>query len=1063
MLTLIPLLALAPVQSEEMRLMRFPAVHGEKIAFTYASDLWIADKDGGFARRLTSHPGDETRARFSPDGKWIAFSASYDGNPDVYVIPSEGGEPKRLTFDPNGDNVIGWTPEGKIMYTSITGNFTNRQARLWLISPQGGMPEWTVLDEISDGTFFGGNQKIAYNRVNSHMQNWRRYRGGRNGRISIYDFAANTYRELPNKGENSWFPMIAADDLFYISDRELGTVNLYRHDVATGKETRVTNFDDADMKWPSTDGKTIVFERDGWLWGFDVASGKTTKRTFQVRSDALQTRPYFRRVGAEIQGMGLSPSGVRVAIEARGDIFSVPAKAGDTRNLTETPGARERNPRWSPDGKVIAFTSDKTGDYQIYTVPQSGGVATQVSSHRGSDPNSLRWSPDGKWLNFTTHANDLVLLNPATKVEKLIFKSDYGSAGDYDWSPDSKWIAYVDSAKTGMGRIFLYEVATGKSTQVTDGYYDDNNVAFDLSGKYLYFSSARTFTPQGGRFELSLRVQDADRIYVMPLAKDTPNPLNASSEEEGATPPPAGPPTAPVTKVDFEGLADRAIVLPPQAGSVPFLAGLNEGVLFYAGGGQGVVGALSKFDLKSREVQPIMVGGPAQISFNPNRTKMAYVQAGQGGAMVGVIDIRPGNAPGAGRVDTSLMEMTVDPRAEWKQIFWEAWRYQRDNFYDPDMGGLDWRAIGQHYEQYLSFVRHRSELTYVLGLMIGELGTSHAYTNGPGGGPDDGASAAMLGVDYDVTGNNVRFKKIYRGSSALDGRRGPLGEPGVSVNEGDYLLEIDGRKVDARTPPGSLLLNKANRFVTLTVNSSASLAGARKVRVRPIGSEVGLRYHEWVEETRKAVAKMSGGRIGYIHYPSTGPDGQIEFIRGYWSQTDKDAVILDGRWNSGGYIQPFVVPTIGRKSQSIIVSRNNLEGPELAAINGPKAMLTNYLAGSGGDLTPWMFKNAGYGPVIGSRSLGGLVGIAGQTQLMDGGTVSSPEFGFIDPATGEWIAENSGVSPDIPIDRTADTVAQGRDVQLEKAVEVLMAELKKQRPANVKYRFPRIQKKGGQP
>jgi tricorn protease len=1036
--------------------MRYPAIHGDTVVFTYASDLWVANRAGGNARRLTSHASDEIRARISPDGTMVAFTGNYDGNNDVYVIPIEGGDPKRLTFDPNNDAVINWGPGGKILYASNSGSYNTRQNRLWMVDPKGGMPTTTKIEESNDGSFFADGHRFTYNRFNSHGFNWRRYRGGSQGVISIFDLANNSYSELPHKNENSWFPMAIGESIYYASDRNLGTVNLYRYDLASKKDTQLTQFNDEDIKWPSTDGKSIIFEHDGYLNTYDIATGKVDKLNFTVRSDFVSARPEVRKVDGQLSGAALNPAGTRVAVEAHGEIFTVPAKTGDTRNLTRSPGSRERLPMYSPDGKTLAYISDATGEYQIYTVPTAGGEATTLTNFAKGSIQGMGWSPDGKTISFTNTANELYLLDVATKKITNVFKPNYGGANDYDWSPDSKWIAYTDAAKTGFGRIYIYEVATGKANQVSEGYYDDANVTFDQSGKYLYFVSSRTFNPQGGKFELSLRVTDTDRIYVMPLSKDLPDPLNPMGEDEdskrggGQGQEIGGAPVPVNVKIDFAGLSDRTLVLPLPAGSYQGLDGSNEGVFFSSGGN------LMRFDMRARAPMTIMAG-VGRVAFNASKTKFVYLRGGRD-TLVGISDVRPDSQVGVGRVDLSGLQTVVDPRAEWKEMFWDAWRFERDHFYDPQMTGLDWKGIGDHYARYLPYVNHRSDLNYVLGLLIGELGTSHAYVQPSPPDPDAGTpppSASLLGADYEVVGNNVRFKKVYKGSSFEEGRRGPLNAPGVNVSDGDYLLEIDGLPVNAMTNPGSLLIGKAGQIVVLTINSTASMTGARKVRVRPVANEADIRYVDWVEATRKRVAELSGGRIGYIHYPNTSQPGQIEFIRGFYGQTDKDALIMDERWNGGGFVQPMVVPTLARMSETITMARNNPMGsPELAAMNGPKAMLINGYSGSGGDFTPWMFRDMKVGPLIGTRTWGGLVGIQGYYNLMDGGGVSAPSFAFYDVRNGEWVAENKGVSPDIPVDMRPDLVAAGHDPQLEEAVKYLLQELKKQKKPVDRPNYP---------
>ena len=1047
--------SLQAARAQEMRLLRYPTIQGDTVVFTYAADLWVADRKGGAARRLTTHPGEERRARISPDGSQIAFVASYDGNTDLYVMPSGGGAPRRLTFDPNGEGVVGWTPDGKIAYTSTYGSVTTRQTRLWLVEPTGGLPFETPLLEFSDGSFFPDGKRVAYTRVGAHSQNWRRYRGGIVGKIAVYDFASNSYSELPSKGENSWFPMVVGDAVYYASDRNQGTVNLYRHDLSTKKDTQLTKYSDVDVKWPSTDGKTIVYEHDGYLHAYDLASGRDARLTFDVKGDELSARPYMLKVGRQIASMSPSPKGNRVAVEARGEIFDVGADGEGIRNLTSTPGVREQRPRWSPDGKTIAYLSDAPGEFQIFARPAAGGEARQLSSHTGKSISNFNWSPDSKRLAYRTVDEGLFVLDPETREAKQVAKSENYGESTYDWSPDGRWIAFVVPGKNGFGSIHLYEVSAGKVTRVTDGMYDDGNVSFDLTGKYLYFTSARSFSPTPGRYELSLKVENADRIFLLPLSKEQGNPFfprDADAEEPPAKPDPKSEKpadAAPPVKIDLDGLGGRAVALPLPAGAPGLLVGARDGVFHYADG------KLRRFDLGSK--QPVMVyEGPELrlLALNRDRSKLVYFADGT----LGVVDVKPGVKMGDGKVDTAAVEAWVEPAAEWRQIFWEAWRVERDGFFREDLWGLDWKAVGKHYEQYLPHVRHRHDLYYVLGMLIGELGTSHAYVDpapGEPGVPERAASAALLGADYEREGGRVRFKRVYAGTLANEALRGPLGEPGVNVKAGDYLLEIDGRPVSADVHPNSLLINKANRVVTLTVGERPSLEGARRVRVRPIPGEAQLRYYEWVEANRRKVEQLSGGRVGYIHYPDTARGGQAEFIRGYYAQTDKDAIILDGRFNSGGSPQPMVLPTLARRWQTVIQGRHPyLGGSEMRAVNGPKAMLINGYAGSGGDLTPWMFRDMGLGPLIGTRTMGALVGIAEFRELMDGSQISAPGYTRFDPKTGEWIAENRGISPDVEVDARPDQLAQGRDPQLEAAVEYLLDQLKKNPPSVTPPKLP---------
>jgi tricorn protease len=566
---------------------------------------------------------------------------------------------------------------------------------------------------------------------------------------------------------------------------------------------------------------------------------------------------------------------------------------------------------------------------------------------------------------------------------------------------------------------------------------------------------------------LSLKVDFADRVYLLPLAKDTRNPLIPGNDLEpvpGQAPEGQAPAGPVKVKVDLDGIENRLIALPVPTGNIGYIAGANEGVYYFIATQGKQEDALSKFDLRARRSSPFLATAPDQFAFNGNRTKMVTFVGGREPVM-SILD-GPATQPGAERrVTLSGVQAMVDPRAEWKQIYWDAWRFERDRFYDPQMLGMNWKAMGDHYAQYLPYVTHRSDLSYVLGLLIGELGTSHAYVNAPPADPEEGAKTPQvsgLGAEYEVAGNNIRFAKVYTGRSFEETLRAPLAEAGVNVKAGDYLLEIDGQAVTATTHPHMFLTNKAGQIVTLTVNDKPSLDGARKVLVRPTDSEGPLRFLDWYEETRRKVDQMSGGRIGYIYLPNTGNAGQVEFIRGFYSQTDKDAVIVDERWNGGGNVQPFIVPTLQRIPFATIRTRASEDSPDMAAIPGPKVMLINAYAGSGGDYTPWMFRRAKLGPLIGERTWGGLVGIQGYYTLMDGGQVSAPSFGFHDPETGEWIAENKGVAPDIAVDDRPDLIAKGGDPTLEKAVEVLMDQLRKQKPSNVKKAdFPKVKSGGG--
>lgn len=1055
----------ALASAQESRLLRFPDIHGDKVVFTYATDLWVAPVDGSTpARRLTSHPNMEVGAKFSPDGKWIAFVGSYDGSTDVYVVPAEGGEPKRLTYEPGQKLLVDWTPDGsRIAYATTYGStFT---PRLQTIAPTGGMPKVTDVREIVNGTFSPDGKKLAYNRNNSYNFNWRRYRGGTQGRISFWDFDTKKYSSLPTGREQNYWPLWLGDTVYYLSDKTQNVINLWKYDTKTKRQEQVTKYGDWDIRNPGTDGKSIVFERDGFLYRFDSATGKVDRVNARIPSDMLTVRPRFVKLGGQVANFALSPTGARLAIEARGELFSVPAKNGETRNLLPGKDAsRERNPQWSPDGQKIAYLSDESGEMQVYVAPQMGGEAERLTNVTDAAIVDFRWSPDGKAMSLSTQQNDLLVLDVESKSITKVLRSDYGNVAgnNYDWSPDSKWIAYLDGGKNLFGRVFLYNVASKKATQITEGYFRDDAITFDLNGKYLYLISARNFNPFFGVFDFAMEMQDAQQVYMILLSKDAQNPfvkpsdeepVKSEKKEEKKEDKPADKPAEKKDEgnpLDLEGLGDRVLALPMPPGNYQFIIGGNNGVFFGDGAG------LKLFTIGQDQPAQILAGATG-LAFSEKRDKVAY----QAGPTIGIVDARPGAAVGQGAVNLSAVEGWLDPRKEWNQIYWEAWRYYRDRFYDPKFNGLDWNAIGKHYAGFLPYVSHRSDLSYVLGMLIGETGTGHSYVGGGDmGKTEPSIPVGLLGVDYAVEGEYVKLGKIYRGLNFDASRRGPLGEPGLNVADGTYLLEIDGRPVRASNNVHEHLIGKVGRTVVLTVNDRPSLEGSRKVRVRPLASEGELRYIEWVEANRRAVDKATGGRVGYLHVPNTSVQGVIEFVKGFYSQTDKDALIVDERFNGGGMIPTFFIEKLIRKYDTGFQQRNGADvGFPTGTVEGPKIMLINEYAGSGGDMFPWLFQNAKVGPLLGMRTWGGLVGITGNAPLVDGGSITAPEFGIYDTRRGEWIAENKGVDPDIEVDANPELIAQGKDPQLEKAIEWTLNELKKNPPR--KWKRPEHKVVGG--
>lgn len=989
--------------------------------------------------------------RFSPDGKWIAFIGSYDGGQDIYVIPSEGGQPQRITYEAGTEVVIGWSDNDTIMFAGNGHPFYNP---LHMVSRKGGMPVRTKLLEITSGTI-NSQKVVAYNRVNSFVFNWRRYRGGTQGVVSFFDLKDNSYSEIPHDREQQYHPMWVGSQVYYISDKQEGTLNLYRYDTKSKRSEMLTKFNDMDIRFPSTDGKTIVFERGGILSSYDIATGKVSSIQPRILADLNQVRPQMRKVAPFIFDLTLSPSAARVAVEARGDIFTVPAKGGDTRNLTDTQGVREKTPVWSPDGQTIAYISDATGEFEIYTMPQRGGKATQITSGGTLRATGMSWFPDSKKLLVFEFNGNLTIVDTEKKTTKVIENNQLGFGGA-DISPQGDWIAYSAAGANFRNSVWLYNVETGKKVQATEGYYADGSVAFDRNGKYLYLVSGRTISYRQNPSEINIDMEAPDRVYAMLLQADTKNPFASREEDEPVKSAETKPADAPKPadanapkglKIDVEGLEDRMVVLPWPQGQYGTLIGVDNGVLVLT------QGALQKFDMGSKQVSTIATGFGA-LTLNEARTKIALMQ---GPGQISVNDVRPDIQPGQGAVSTVGVEMVLDPRAEYKQMLNEAWRHVRDNFYDPNMVGVDWNGMKARYNDLIPFISTRNDLNYVLGMMIGELGTGHAYVNpGPDFFAQPSVPVGMLGADFDIENGKLKVSAIFKGEGHETGQRGPLAEPGVGVKVGDYLLEVDGKAVGSDRSPAEALIGKVNRGVVLTVNSVPSLTGARKVTVKPIANEDAIRYWDWVQDNRRKVLAATGGKVGYMHVPNTAVEGIEGFIKGFYTNVDKDALIVDERFNGGGFIPQFFTDKLS------VQARVGFKGRFGPIINYPvetitpnTVMLINEYAGSGGDLFPWLYKDAKLGPLIGRRTWGGLVGIQGYNQLVDGGGVTAPSFGIFDPRTGKWIAENTGVDPDIDVDARPDLLAKGQDPQLDRAIkEALIRAKNGRRPANKVPAFP---------
>lgn len=1064
---------------EECRLMRMPDVQGDRIVFVYAGDLWTVARTGGTAQRLTTHEGQEVFPKLSPDGNTVAFTGEYDGNTDAYTIPVTGGEPKRLTFHPGSDQVAEWYPDGKsLLFRSLRASNIGRYDRFFKIGAQGGFEELLPLPTAGYAGFSADANLIAFVSPTYDRRTWKRYRGGNAPNIWVYDFKANKSENITKdwEGPDEW-PMFHGRTVYYCSDRNGKTANLWAYDLDQKTHRQVTQFTDFDVKWPSVGSDAIVFENGGWLYTLDLPSEKQTRLSVLVPDDKPATRREFRSVADWMGGMDLSPGAKRAVIEARGDLFTVPAEKGDVRNLTNTPGTRERAPVWSPDGKWVAYWSDASGEYQLYVTGADGKLpARQVTKDQNTYPYALVWSPDSKKLAWSDKTGRLYWVDATGGKSTQVDHDKNAEMHEYTWSPDSRWIAYAKHTGAGFNVLHLYSLATGKSTAVTDGMSDDFSPSFDPEGRYLYFVSRRTFTPEFGGFELNMHFSATDKLYAMTLRDSLASPVSPESDEEAVAAagddnekPAKGEKSSKADKnvkaakdegsrIDLAGLSQRVVELPVAAGRYPGIVGVKGKVIFLSQDGPADEDGNSPvsaryYDLEKREDKTILEGIDGVAGVSKDGDKLLY----QKGDVVGITDVAEGKKAGDGKLDVNAMMAWVDPRAEWLQMFNEAWRLERDFYYDPGMGGLDWKAVGERYRQLVPYVAHRADLNYILGELIGELATSHTYVSGGELPKVARVGTGLLGVDWslDAASGVYRLARIYRERDWNSEVVAPLGQPGLAVREGDYLLAVNGRSVRAPQNVYEAFVGTVGKQTVLTLGSSATDPKPRTVTVEPIANEASLRYTAWVRANREKVAKATDGRIAYIHVPNTALQGIQEFSKGYYPQVDKQGIIVDERFNGGGFIPDFFVERLMRKTWTYWSTRDgeSFRTPT-QSIDGPKCILANEYAGSGGDAFPFYFKQQGVGPIIGKRTWGGLVGISRDLPLMDGGSVTMPDFGIYS-TDGKWMIENHGVDPDFEVENTPESGVDGRDLQLEKAIEWSLEQLKKNppvRPARPEYK-----------
>jgi tricorn protease len=1050
----------APLARAEDRpplLLQRPTLSRTQVVFSHAGDLWIVNRQGGEARRLTVGEGLETAPIFSPDGTQIAFTGEYDGNQDVYVVPAAGGVPRRLTYHPAADYAIGWTPDGKQVLFRSTRNSYARFSRLYTIPVAGGFPTEVPLPMAEEGAYSPDGTRLAYVPfsngrfipANNFQIAWKRYQGGTTSPIWIARLEDSAIEKLPRANSNDYNPMWVGEKIYFLSDRN-GPITLFLYDPATKEVTQVLENHRLDIKSASAGPDAIVYEQFGKLHLFDWNTGKSHPLDVRVTADLKEVRPHFVRVGKKIQRAGLSLTGARAVFEARGEILTVPAEKGDTRNLTNTPGVAERDPAWSPDGKWIAFFSDESGEYQLHLCPQNGrGTVKKFSL--GDAPSfyySPVWSPDSKKIAYTDKRNNVWILDVAKGSSA---KVDTNTYDDRDlnpvWSPDSRWLAYTKVHHNHLHAIHVCDVEAGRRLfQFTDGMSDAGNAVFDKNGKYLYFT-ASTDSGLVMMGEMSSMDRPTTRsVYLIVLAQDQPSPFAPESDEEkGETSAKKEKSDAVKVRIDLDGIDQRILALPVPPRNYMGLQVGKAGTLFLLEGpvvikhnGPPPALTLHKFDLEKRKEEKLL-DGINDLDVSANGEKLLYKQ-GDKWFLIGAAQPKPGD--GALKLDE--LEVRVDPQAEWKQMYHEVWRIERDFLYDPHAHGLDLKAAEQKYAPYLDRLASRRELNYLFSEMLGELSLGHVFVAGGDTPEVRKVKGGLLGADFRIENGRYRFARIYNGENWNPQLRAPLTQPGARVKEGEYLLAVNGKDV---RPPDNVYRffeETADKQVVLKVGPNPDGKDSREVTAVPVADEQALRNRAWIEDNRRKVDRMTNGRVAYVYMPDTATGGFTAFNRYFFAQVDRQGAIIDERFNGGGWLADHVIDHLKRSVVSYVTAR---EGEDLTvpqgAIFGPKVMIINEMAGSGGDYMPYTFRQAKIGPLIGKRTWGGLVGIGGYPELMDGGMVTAPHMALWFP-TGNWEVENRGVAPDIEVEFDPQAWRAGHDPQLERAVTVVLAELQKQ-------------------
>ncbi len=1038
----------------DARLLRFPHISDNLITFVYAGDIWTVHSNGGDAKRLTSHEGLELFPKISPDGKWITFSGEYSGSRQIFVMPSEGGTPRQLTWynsvgimPPRGgfDHVVlDWTPDSRqILIRANRTEFGDRNGKYFLVSIDGGLEKPLPVVNGGFAAFSPDAEKIVFTPVDREFRTWKRYKGGRASDLWIYDLKNNTSEQITDFPGTDQHPVWFGNEIFYASDRDL-KLNIWKYNTFTKQHAQVTFHKEFDVMWPSGSKGQLVYENGGYIYKLNLSTGTSERVKVNLHYDNPALLPYFKNVQDDIHSFAVSPTGKRALFDARGDIFSIPAENGIIENLTQTQGIREIFPSWSPNGKYISYFSDATGEYEIYLIEnKKGAKSKQLTSNSQAWKYQLEWSPDSRYLVYSDRTLKLWLVDAENGKHTEIDHATFSEIRHYAFSPDSEWIAYPKESNNGQSAVWVYHIPTNRKMQLTDNTFSDNSPVFSLCGNYIFFSSNRDFNLAFSSFEFDYLYNRATRLYAMVLKADGPklfkmkNDTEPVKEETKPDPKAKDEKKEPEKKgvkvvIDAEGINNRIDALPGEAGEYRIISAVDGGLLYVTGG------KVIRYHVDEEKSEEIMER-VAMVTPTADGKMFMY----RSGNDYGIAKIAPGQKPGTGKLNLDAMEMKIDPRQEWKQIYTDGWRIFRDYFYVDNVHGVDWSEVKQRYSALLPYVGHRADLDYVLNEIVSETNAGHAYVDWGDFKRVKRINTGLLGalLEADAVAGRYRISKIFTGENWNDTRRSPLTEQGVDVKEGDYLLMINGNEVTIADNPYLFLENTFGKMVEITVSNQANGTNPRSSMVKPIASELELMYLNWVNQRRAIVDKLSNGRIGYIHVPNTAQDGNRELFRGMYAYHDKEALIIDDRYNGGGFIPDRMADLLDRKTL-VYWHRNGLQpsrAPNIAH-DGPKVMLINGYSSSGGDAFPYFFKKMGLGKLIGTRTWGGLIGISGNARLVDGGYISVPRFGIFDEKE-EWIIEGIGVYPDIEVVDRPEQLARGIDPGIEKAVEVLLKEL----------------------